>query len=79
MLARPLLPAANSEQSAYQDVMEVTRGNRRLVLHGAAVSQLLFEWIVTNRYADAVAELFDTPTPSPQGVLTFSNERAAWI
>jgi hypothetical protein len=79
MSARPLLPAANGVRSAYQDVMEVTKGNRRVTLHGAAVNQLLYEWIVTSRYADAVAELFDTPTPSPRGVLTFSNERAAWI
>lgn len=79
MTARPLLPAANGVQSADQDVLEVTRGNCRVVLHGAALNQLLLEWIVTDRYADAVAELFDMPNPSPQAVLTFSNERSAWI
>jgi hypothetical protein len=79
LAARPLLPAANGVPSAGEDVLDVTRGNRRVVLHGAAVNQLLFEWIATDRYAEAVAELFDMPTPSPQGVLTFSNERAVWI
>jgi hypothetical protein len=75
MSARLLLPAASGERSAGQDVLEVVRGQRRLVLHGAAVTQLLLEWIVTDRYAEAVAELIESPDPSAHGVLTFSNER----
>jgi hypothetical protein len=77
--ARSLLPAANGARSAHDEIMEVIRGDRRMVLHGAAINQLLLEWVHTNRYADAVNELFRTPDPRPQGVLTFSNERGAWI
>ena len=77
--ARSLLPAANGMRSARDEVMEVVKGNRRMVLHGAAINQLLLEWIHTNRYADAIGELFKTPDPASQGVLTFSNERGAWI
>jgi hypothetical protein len=76
---RSLLPAANGMRTARDDVMEVVKGNRRMILHGAGISQLLLEWIHTNRYADAVDELFETPDPASQGVLTFSNERGTWL
>jgi hypothetical protein len=77
--ARSLLPAANGMRSVRDEIMEVVKGNQRMVLHGAAIKQLVLEWIHTNRYADAVSELFETPDPASQGVLTFSNERGAWI
>jgi len=77
--ARPLLPTANGERSAHDEIVEVIKGNRRMILHGAAINQLLIEWIHTSRYADAVNELFETPDPAARGVLTFSNERGAWI
>jgi hypothetical protein len=38
-------------------------------LPGVQASGLLGELVI----------FFDTPSPSPWGVLTFSNERAAWI
>jgi hypothetical protein len=78
LATRLLLPAASGHRSAGQNVLEITRRDRSLVLHGAAVNQLLLEWIMTDRYADAIAELLDTEHPSPRGVLTFSNEVAVW-
>jgi hypothetical protein len=78
LATRLLLPAASGHRSSGQSVLEITRRDRSLILHGAALNQLLLEWIVTDRYADAIAELLGTEHPSPQGVLTFSNEVAVW-
>jgi len=78
MTTRPLLAEPDGAPTAEHHVFEATKGQRRLVLHGAAITQLLLEWIVVDRYAEAVNELMDTRDRSMEGVLTFSNEHAAW-
>jgi hypothetical protein len=78
MSARPLLPSANGARSPGEEVLEVIKGQRRMVLRGAAVTQMLHEWVLTERYARATAGLIGTTDVAPQGVLTFSNERAQW-
>jgi hypothetical protein len=73
-----LLPASGGLRGQGEHVLAVVRGERQLTLHSAAVTQLLLEWIETSRYAEAVSDLIESPDPARHGVLTFSNERAAW-
>jgi hypothetical protein len=78
LTVKSLLPLSSGERSQGEHVLTVARGQRQITLHGAAITQLLLEWIETNRYAQALSDLIDSPDPAPHGVLTFSNERAAW-
>jgi len=78
MSARPLLPLVNGARSPGDEELEITRGQRRMILHGAAITQMLHEWVFTERYAEATAELIGTTGLAPNDVLTFSNERAQW-
>ncbi|MFE4875102.1 hypothetical protein [Streptomyces sp. NPDC056682] len=75
-----LLPGAHESFDSRSEIISVTdpRRQRRLVLHGAAVSQLLMEFVHTDRLIQASAEALRLPHTPSHSLLIYSNESPAW-
>lgn len=76
--AQLLLPDANGSFDSDTDVLAITHRQRRVRIRGAAIYQLLIEFIHTDRFVEAFLELLDTPDIPDHAVLTFSNEKRSW-
>lgn len=57
----------------------VRRGSRSITLHGAAVSQLLIEFVTLDTVADSIAELMDMTNPPDEPVPVNRLEDAIWM
>lgn len=57
----------------------VRRGDRSITLHGAAVTQLLIEFLTLDTLADSLAELMDSPNPPEEPVPVNGMEDATWV
>lgn len=60
------------------DVLEVITGDRRMVVHSAAITQLLYEMVRTDCFAKAFVGDYRSSGANGKFVTVFNNERAAW-
>jgi len=73
------LPDSNEPMTGSSEVLIATRGNMRVVIHGAGVSQILCELVDPDAWVAAVSEVFTMwSAPMTTGSFTFSNAKAVW-
>lgn len=60
------------------DVLAVVAGDRKMTVHASAVTQLLYEMVHTDCFAQAFTADGASTYGNGKFVLVFSNERAAW-
>ena len=50
-----------------------------MTVHGAAVTQLLMEFLTLDTFAESIAELMDMPDPPQEPVRVSRLDNAGWI